>query len=233
MLDRIVGVMLKDKRVVFFSHRDVLAGVGKQESCVEHRDQTLVVLSFPIQSSFKVKLESLVAIYGKVLIVFSVGCIEPDAVKRDLVRSVLLKVGRDISERLVAKRGHVPAESPEGWKARLASNILVSSNYLLGSSLHEEVCMNLTADSDVAQDSFSVILVSDNRRHCVRVAEPDTHILTGSVTSLNEREGMHAIRLLHTLTIIILGVLTVCPHGPRALTQLEFARSLTEAKNIL
>jgi hypothetical protein len=137
LLNRIIGTVLSDKRLSLESLGHVLALAVVLKTSINDGDETLVAL-LPALSGSQVELERFRSIDTEVLMVFHIGGVEPDTVERDLLPLITSHVDADVIERLVAKRGSVPAESPEGRQTRLASNVLVARDDLFGSSLHED-----------------------------------------------------------------------------------------------
>jgi len=127
----------------------------------------------------------------------------------------------------------VPSKGPEWRQLRLANDVEVSGNDLLGIALHEEIGVDLTTSGDVPEDGLAVILVLDDGRHAVGVSEPDAEEFVLLLGSLNEGEWVDTVGLLETSAVVIRRLLTVGPHSPSALGQLELPVPFAKAKDVL
>jgi len=109
---------------------------------------------------------------------------------------------------------------------------LILSNDLFGGALEEEVDIEASSSGDIAESARAIFVKYKDRGLSIGVSKENTHEFFW-VLGLYESKWMNSISLLSTLTIIVRGLLTIGPHSPGTLLEVELTLSLSKTVNSL
>lgn len=122
----------------------------------------------------------------------------------------------------------MPSEGPEGRQTGQTHHALVLLNNLFGVPLEEKVNVQFSASGDVTEGGSFVLIVLNHGRLGICVSKVNTAVNAG-VRGLNEGEGVHAVGLEATASVIILVLSTSGPHGPSAFSEGELVVALSKS----
>lgn len=99
--------------------------------------------------------------------------------------------------------------------------------------MNEEISFNLTSNSDITESGCAIVVESDDWGLCIGVSEEDAKVVVLSLSALHHDEWVHTIGALATQAIVIGAHLARGPHGPGALTNVEFMHTFTQSVDVL